>query len=593
MTTAPASSGSMVLQVEELGKRFQVGDHVVNALDAVSFTIQPGQVTGLIGPDGAGKTTLMRVVAGLLVPESGRVLVHGIDATQRSIEVQSMLGYMPQRFGLYEDLTVQENLDLYADLQGVARADRKARYGQLMEMTGLAPFTGRLAGRLSGGMKQKLGLACTLIKPPALLLLDEPTVGVDPVSRRELWSIVYHQVQEEGMTVLLSTAYLDEAERCAEVVLMFEGRVLGQNPPQEFEKELQGHSFMARSDQQSRRDLQERLSHNNTIVDAIILGDRVRVVTRAPEQAKALAAALARPGEQLEVEPVEPRFEDAFITLLRREQERAGRSAVKVITPGTVERERSEDVIITKNLQRRFGDFYAVKNLSFTVRRGEIFGLLGANGAGKSTTFRMLCGLLPASGGTLQVAGRDLRVARAEARGHIGYMAQKFSLYAGLTVFQNLKFFSSAYGLSGKRQKERIGWALESFELQDVRDSTSGDLPLGYKQRLALAAALMHEPEILFLDEPTSGVDPLARREFWHQINALSRAGVTVLVTTHFMEEAEYCDRLVIMASGQVLAAGDPQDLKKNAATPEQPDPTMEDTFINLIEQFDLQQEAV
>ncbi|HIE33194.1 MAG TPA: ATP-binding cassette domain-containing protein, partial [Thermodesulfobacteriaceae bacterium] len=372
------------MQVEELGKRFRVGDHVVTALDAVSFAIQSGQVTGLIGPDGAGKTTLMRVVAGLLVPESGRVLVHGIDATRRSIEVQSLLGYMPQRFGLYEDLTVQENLDLYADLQGVGRADRKVRYGQLMEMTGLAPFTGRLAGRLSGGMKQKLGLACTLIKPPSLLLLDEPTVGVDPVSRRELWSIVYHQVHEEGMTVLLSTAYLDEAERCAEVVLMFEGRVLGQSAPQEFEKELQGHSFMALSDQQSRRDLQERLSMNTNIVDAIILGDRVRVVTRRPEQAETLAAELGRSGEQLEIEAAEPRFEDAFITLLRREQERAGRSAVKVITPGRVEREGSEDVIITKNLQRRFGDFYAVKNLSFTVRRGEIFGLLGANGAGKS-----------------------------------------------------------------------------------------------------------------------------------------------------------------------------------------------------------------
>jgi ABC-2 type transport system ATP-binding protein len=394
------------------------------------------------------------------------------------------------------------------------------------------------------------------------------------------------------MTVLLSTAYLDEAERCAEVVLMYEGRVLGQGTPDTFNDQLQGCSFMVGSDTESRRELQERLSREEEIVDAIILGDRVRLVSRKPEQPEVLAAELALPGSQLKVEAAAPRFEDAFITLLRREQEKAWVQAAKIITPGRVEGDSGEEVIITKDLQRRFGDFFAVKDLSFSVHRGEIFGLLGANGAGKSTTFRMLCGLLPASGGSLQVAGHDLRTARAEARGHIGYMAQKFSLYEGLTVQQNLKFFSSAYGLSGSRQRDRINWALDSFELRDVQNSRSGDLPLGYKQRLAMSAALLHEPEILFLDEPTSGVDPLARREFWHQINALAGAGVTVLVTTHFMEEAEYCDRLVIMAAGRVLAAGDPQELKQDAVTAEQPDPTMEDAFINLIEQFE-QQESV
>ena len=590
--TKNAPAESPVLQVEGLTTTFKVSDHQVTALNKVSFTLKAGQVTGLIGPDGAGKTTLMRVIAGLLVPDSGRVRVHGLDTTTESITVQSMLGYMPQRFGLYEDLTVQENLDLYADLQGVPGQERKARYDQLMEMTGMAPFTGRLAGRLSGGMKQKLGLACTLIKPPALLLLDEPTVGVDPVSRRELWSIVYHQVQEEGMTVLLSTAYLDEAERCAEVVLMFEGRLLGQDRPEKFEEEMKGYCFMASGSHQNRRALQEELSRNKRIIDAIILGDQVRLVTRKPEKAEELKTALGTAQETLQIEAVQPRFEDAFITLLRNEQEKEGIAAVQIITPSPLNVDTSEDVIITKNLQRRFGDFFAVKDLSFSVKRGEIFGLLGANGAGKSTTFRMLCGLLPASGGRLQVAGHDLRKARAEARGHIGYMAQKFSLYEGLSVRQNLKFFASAYGLSGSRQRDRIAWALDSFELSEVQKNKSGDLPLGYKQRLAMAAALMHEPEILFLDEPTSGVDPLARRDFWHQINALAGAGVTVLVTTHFMEEAEYCDRLVIMASGQVLAAGDPQELKKDAATSEHPDPTMEDAFIGLIEQFDRQQEV-
>jgi ABC-2 type transport system ATP-binding protein len=587
---AVASASTGVLEIDNLTRTFTVRDRVITALDQVDFAIKPGRVTGLIGPDGAGKTTLMRIIAGLLVPDSGRALVFGNDATRDFISVQSMIGYMPQRFGLYEDLTVQENLDLYADLQGVPEEDRKARYTRLMEMTGMAPFTGRLAGRLSGGMKQKLGLACTLIRPPALLLLDEPTVGVDPVSRRELWEIVYHQVEDESMTVLLSTAYLDEAQRCAEVVLMYEGRLLGQDRPDVFEEQMQGCTFTAR-DSGHRRDLQERLSKKPGIIDAIILGDRVRLVTREPQQADQLADRLTEGTEKPDIQPVEPRFEDAFITLLRREQERAGYRRVKVITPRTLNVDAGRDVIITRDLQRRFGDFYAVRDLSFTVRQGEIFGLLGANGAGKSTTFRMLCGLLPASGGTLEVAGHDLRVARAEARGHIGYMAQKFSLYGGMSVIQNLSFFASAYGLFGKLQRQRIDWALESFELTEVRDSTSGDLPLGYKQRLAMAAALMHEPEILFLDEPTSGVDPLARRDFWHQINALASSGVTVLVTTHFMEEAEYCDRLVIMARGQVLAAGDPQELKQQAATPELPDPTMEDAFIDLIEAFDARQE--
>ena len=585
--TKPPGGDPPVLQVEELRRQFQLSDRRITALDKISFTIPAGRVTGLIGPDGAGKTTLMRIAAGLLLPDSGRIRVHGIDCAQDSITVQSMLGYMPQRFGLYEDLTVQENLDLYADLQGVEPRQRADRYGRLMEMTGLAPFTGRLAGRLSGGMKQKLGLACTLIKPPSLLLLDEPTVGVDPVSRRELWEIVYRQVEEEGMTVLLSTAYLDEAERCAEVVLMFEGRLLGQDPPRAFEKKMEGYCFMAGGSQQNRRALQEELSRNQGIIDAIILGDQVRLVTRRPEEAEELAAELSTEARPLTIKAVPPRFEDAFITLLRNEQDKEGTHRARIITPAPLEDDGREEVIVTKNLQRRFGDFYAVKDLSFSVKRGEIFGLLGANGAGKSTTFRMLCGLLPASGGSLQVAGHDLRAARAEARGHIGYMAQKFSLYEGLSVRQNLKFFASAYGLNGKRQQQRISWALDSFELQDVKDNRSGDLPLGFKQRLAMAAALMHEPEILFLDEPTSGVDPLARREFWHQINALAGAGVTVLVTTHFMEEAEYCDRLVIMAAGQVLAAGDPLDLKKNAVTADLPDPTMEDTFIGLIEQFE------
>ena len=551
----------------------------MQALDDVSFNIQPGRVTGLIGPDGAGKTTLMRLAAGLLLPDAGAIRVLDIDALAQPLAVQSCVGYMPQRFGLYEDLSVQENLDLYADLQGVSAAERPARYAELMHMTGLGPFTRRLAGRLSGGMKQKLGLACTLVRSPRLLLLDEPTVGVDPVSRRELWQIVYRQVQEAGMSVLLSTAYLDEAERCDEVILIHEGKLLGQDEPAAFSRAVTGRTFQVSVRGLSHRRLQAQLSRAPGVLDALIEGEAVRLVMETPQVP---TPERLLPGQAyVHITPVAPRFEDAFVARLksRRREPEAISLQLKINAAD------GEEVIRVDKLQRRFGDFIAVNNVSFSVRRGEIFGLLGANGAGKSTTFRMLCGLLPASSGELAVAGHDLRRAAATARGRIGYMAQKFSLYANLSVAQNLRFFSSAYGLWGKQQRARIDWALTTFELASYRNANAGDLPLGYKQRLSFAAALMHEPEILFLDEPTSGVDPLARREFWTRTNALAEAGVTVLVTTHFMEEANYCDRLVIMADGEVLAEGTPLAMKNRARTADNPDPTMEDAFIQLIEQ--------
>ncbi len=558
---------------------FVGGGRRVTALDGVSVRLKPGAVTGLIGPDGAGKTTLMRLAAGLLAADSGRIEVLGIDVAREPQRVQSAIGYMPQRFGLYEDLSVGENLELYADMQGVPRPMRAARYQELTRMTGLAPFTKRLAGRLSGGMKQKLGLACALVRPPRLLLLDEPTVGVDPVSRRELWSIVYGQVKAAGMTVLLSTAYLDEAERCAEVILLHEGRLLGQEAPAEFSQPLVGRTFVLRLEGMSTRALQSRLARVPGVLDALVTGDRVRIVAGegfVPETATLLAD-----HPTARIESVAPRFEDAFVARLK------GQDGVHGAPPKvsmTIAGEVDDEVIRVRDLERRFGDFRAVKGISFSVKRGEIFGLLGANGAGKTTTFRMLCGLLPASRGELAVAGHDLRRAGARARRSIGYMAQRFSLYGNLTVMQNLRFFSSAYGLRGRHRAERIRWALDGFELDDYQDVNAGLLPLGYKQRLAFAVALMHQPAILFLDEPTSGVDPLARREFWARTNALAEAGVTVLVTTHFMEEANYCDRLVIMADGEVLAAGRPREIRQRARTQDSPDPSMEDAFIALVQ---------
>jgi ABC-2 type transport system ATP-binding protein len=576
-------AGEAILEADGLSKVFRSGRRSTTALDRVSLRVRPGAVTGLIGPDGAGKTTFMRLAAGLLLPDAGRIRALGLDATREALQVQAALGYMPQRFGLYEDLTVQENLDLYADLQGVPVPSRAARYAELMHMTGLAPFTGRLAGRLSGGMKQKLGLACTLVRAPRLLLLDEPTVGVDPVSRRELWTIVDRLVRAEGMSVLLSTAYLDEAERCAEVVMIHEGRILDQGPPSALSARMAGRTWVLSRPGTNHRDLQAEVDGKPGVVDALVQGEHVRLVTAA---ARLPDSVTALPG--IVVRATAPRFEDCFIDMLGARRRVAAQMAVMNGAVGTEDGGADGIVIRVDGLRRRFGDFWAVDGVDFQIRRGEIFGLLGANGAGKTTTFRMLCGLLPASAGHLEVAGVDLRYAASAARARIGYMSQKFSLYGNLSVAQNLGFFASAYGLSGALRARRIGWAVSEFELADYGEQLAADLPLGYKQRLAMACALMHQPEIIFLDEPTSGVDPLARREFWKRINALARQGVTVLVTTHFMEEAEFCDRLAIMASGRILATDRPAAIKALARSAENPEPSMEDAFIRLVQTSEL-----
>ncbi len=582
--TAVQGAEEIVFELEDVTKRFRAERRQITALEHLSVKMRRGLIGGLIGPDGAGKTTLMRLAAGLLAPDEGRIRVLEMDATRDSLAVQASIGYMPQRFGLYEDLTVQENLDLYANLQGVREEDRQARYAELTRMTGLAPFTSRLAAALSGGMKQKLGLACTLVRPPRLLLLDEPTVGVDPVSRRELWAIVHRLVQEEGMSVLLSTAYLDEAERCDEVIMLHEGRLLGQAPPRAFSSKMEGCSYSVAVPGMRKRTVQEKLAGSPGVVDAIIRGDNIRLVmeTRDRPDMEALLPGV----ENVSLKPVPARFEDSFIAMLKTRRTDSDGTRPREHRKGTgiYRRDGGESVIQVRDVERRFGDFYAVKNVSFDVKYGEVFGLLGANGAGKSTTFRMLCGLLPASGGSLLVAGLDLRKAAADARARIGYMSQRFSLYGALSVMQNLHFFGSVYGLSGTRRSERIREVLTRFDLDRMADSSSADLPLGFKQRLAMACALVHEPEILFLDEPTSGVDPLARREFWHLINQLADQGVTVLVTTHFMEEAEYCDRLAIMAAGEILALGTPADIRARARSEDHPEPTMEDAFISLIE---------
>lgn len=591
-----APGNDIALHVDQISKAFHANGRVVQALDKVSFQVRHGRVTGLIGPDSAGKTTLMRLAAGLLVPDSGSITVLGKNAATQSLQVQGSIGYMPQRFGLYEDLTVQENLDLYADLQGVPLPQRADRYCELLQMAGLEPFTRRLAGQLSGGMKQKLGLACSLVRQPALLLLDEPTVGVDPLSRRELWAIVNRLVRNENTTVLLSTAYLDEAERCDEIFLLHDGQLLDQGDPKVLRDRLQGRTFAVTATDLSKRSLQARLAQAPGVVDALVQGEHVRLVMAEarPPELEALLPGMQNAGATITVTEVPPRYEDSFIALLKGQPRPAGAAFSQAVPSQALSLANTKNdtaIIEVHQLERRFGSFRAVKDVSFAVTRGEVFGLLGANGAGKTTTFRMLCGLLPPSGGNLRVAGVDLRHAPAAARARIGYMSQKFSLYGHLSVLENLRFFSSAYGLSRQRAEQRLQWAMTEFDLGPLAGSASGDLSLGFKQRLALACALMHEPDILFLDEPTSGVDPLARREFWQRINILAEQGVTIMVTTHFMEEAEYCDRLAIMVTGEILTIGTPTAIKLQARTAAAPDPTLEDAFIGLIEAQDAAQD--
>lgn len=573
------SSDSGIIRLQGLVKRFAGMDKP--AVAQLDCEIHTGEVTGLVGPDGAGKTTLMRMLAGLLKPTEGGATVIGLDPIVNDRELHAVLGYMPQKFGLYEDLTVMENLNLYADLRSVTGEERESTFKRLLEFTSLGPFTTRLAGKLSGGMKQKLGLACTLVGQPKVLLLDEPGVGVDPISRRELWQMV-HELAGDGMLILWSTSYLDEAEQCRDVLLMNEGELLYHGAPKELTQKMAGRSLLVSHGEVNNRQLLQQALKLPLVSDGVIQGRSVRLILAKDASVDELAKALNIGPEH--IAQTEPRFEDAFIDLL-------GGTATKESPLGeilhTVEGNHNETVIEAKQLTKKFGDFAATDHVDFTVQRGEIFGLLGPNGAGKSTTFKMMCGLLVPTSGKALVLDMDLKTSSGKARQHLGYMAQKFSLYGNLTVVQNLRFFSGVYGLRGKAQEDKIRRMSEAFNLQPILNNSTDSLPLGFKQRLALACSLMHEPDILFLDEPTSGVDPITRREFWLHINSMVEKGVTVMVTTHFMDEAEYCDRIGLVYRGKLIASGTPDALKQQAATDEQSDPTMEQAFITLIQEWD------
>lgn len=574
------------------------------ALRNVSVSVEPGHMTGLVGPDGAGKTTLMRHLVGLLRADEGQVLVAGYNAASEAAFIHELCGYMPQKFGLYEELSVYENLRLYAELRKVRGQRRAEKFATLLRFTDLEAFTERRVGKLSGGMKQKLGLACALIGEPRLLLLDEPSVGVDPISRRELWRMVRELVQG-GMGVVWGTSYLDEAERCDSVLLLNEGEVLHNGPPQNLLQRVEGRVWqLSGVPENTRRKQLMLLLECPEVSDGVIQGHNIRLVLREGAARPVLASpdladTTGTPNTTGTISNEQwrlaaPCFEDAFIDILGGG--RGGHSALaEKMSPKP---DCATAVIDARGLTKRFGSFTAVSDNTFSVRRGEIFGLLGPNGAGKSTTFKMMCGLLQPTEGQAFVAGLSLKTATSQARSRIGYMAQKFSLYGQLNVLQNLKFFAGTYGLGGAEQREQVDLMIDIFNLKNYLNMNAEMLPLGFKQRLALACAVMHQPDVLFLDEPTSGVDPVTRREFWMHINAMVDKGVTVMVTTHFMDEAEYCDRIALIYQGRNIASGTPDALKDMARNQPMPassppdlgqpnlalqDISLEDAFITLV----------
>ncbi len=538
----------------------------LTAVDSLSLHVEPGEIYGLVGPDGAGKTTTLRMLSSIMEPSEGDAWIAGHNIRTESDFVKDNLAYMSQRFGLYVDLTVQENIDFYADLYGLTKENRKERIERLLDFSNMRPFRKRLAGNLSGGMKQKLQLACALVHTPKVLLLDEPTNGVDPVSRRDFWRILYHLLKED-VAILVTTAYLDEAERCNRVGLLDHGKLLAEGTPQEVRKLMRGKILSIRSNQarKVRRLLDEKLESKSVEV----FGDNVHVVcndiNETGSRAKVLIGEAGLSYEDIREQVAS--LEDIFVSVLDRPEEET-RSKSKLVRiseesgNGIGKTGNGEIAVKVENLTRRFGNFTAVNKVNFEVPKGQIFGFLGPNGAGKSTVIRMLCGLLSPTEGGGTVGGYDVNTHPEQIKQHIGYMSQKFSLYEDLTVEENINFYGGIYGLSGERLNERKQTAIEQAGLIDHRRSLTAILSGGWKQRLALACAVLHEPPIIFLDEPTSGVDPQSRRRFWDMIYEGADSGVTVFITTHYMEEAEYCDRIALIYQGNIIAIGTPLELK-------------------------------
>jgi len=538
-----------IIDAQNLGRRY--GRQWV--LSGVDIRVQHGEIFGLLGPDGAGKTTLMQLLAAILDPSSGRCQVLGFDTVRQASSITARIGYMSQGFTLYDRLSVDENLAFAARIRGVKGEAWHSRRQRLLAMAGLAPFGQRRAGQLSGGMRKKLSLCTNLIHEPPLLLLDELSLGVDPVSRRELWGIL-REFQKSGATIVITTPYLDEATYCDRLGLLNHGRLLAVDTPQGLLET--GRDTVFEVDTDRAWELQAWLMGRPEVVSVQWLASRLRLQLRPGGQAAELRKAIAQWGG---LRAALPSLEDVFIRLTGSETPGTGwRPPAPATTPG----KGAAAAVEVRELTIRFGDFTAVDRVSLQVQSGEMFGFLGPNGAGKTTLIRALCGLLRPSGGELRVAGIDVTGEAARLRRHIGYMSQRFSLYPDLSVAENLAFFAGVYGLRGQARQEAIAWATAMTGLEGLEAQRAGEISGALRQRLALACSLLHRPSVLFLDEPTSGVDPLSRQRFWQLIQTLAGEGVTVFVTTHYLEEARYCHRLGLMHQGRLVAVGDMEGLR-------------------------------
>jgi ABC-2 type transport system ATP-binding protein len=550
--TATTSDDGVAIRVTDLKKNYGS----IEAVRGINLSVHHGEIFGLIGPDGAGKSTVFQILGGVMAATGGEVTILGHSAR----EARSFVGYLTQVFSLYHDLSVAENLQYMGELRRLSRGEIDRRSERYLSMFGMARFKNRLAGRLSGGMKQKLSLASALIIEPKVLLLDEPTTGVDPVSRREFWDALA-DLSHQGITIVVATPYLDEAERCSRVALMHEGRILRTGSPRELRRSLGVRRLVVRAQELSRAE--DVLHTIPGIMDAQRFGDHLDVMVEDPDIGEKLTRdALRKAGiEVQEVSVAWPTLENTFVAMLRQTKEDI-RTAPFPLKRQPPERTSGAVAIGARNLSKKFGNFDAVKNVTLEVRYGEIYGLLGANGAGKTTTIKMLCGLLEPTSGETSLAGEVGSLRSASVRKRVGYMSQKFSLYDDLTIEENLEFFAGVYGVPQEDRAEKKRWVLSFSGLEGRGHFMTGSLPGGWKQRVAFGAAVMHEPSVLFLDEPTSGVDPLARRAFWKMINSFADCCMAILVTTHYLEEAEQCNRLGLLVAGELVAQGTPSGLK-------------------------------
>lgn len=548
-----------IIQVNNLCKRYR--RDAPQAVDNVSFTVPKGQIFGLIGPDGAGKTSTIQMLTGVVKADSGSAYVSDVDVVQDPESVKGMIGYMPQGLGqnLYNTLSIGENIEFFRALRQVPEAQFHENRDKLLQATHLAPFIDRPAGKLSGGMRQKLALICTLLHFPDIILLDEPTTGVDPISRRDFWAIIHELITERAVTVLLTTSYMDEAERCQTVALMSAGKIIASGPPAELTKILAGKVF-----ELTGRPVQELMAIEawEGCETAAIFGATVHVDVKEGYNVEEYVQ--KENWTNVVVSPIEPALEDVFVHHLVAGQKKT--SFLEDLGALLTNASSSNHPVVVENLTCRFGDFVAVDHVSFALEPGEIFGLLGPNGAGKTTLIKMLCGLLEPTEGKASVVDCDIVHDRWTLRAKVGYMSQRFSLYQDLKVIENLHLYGGLYGLTFQQMDRRINLLLDTLGLAPYKNELTGSLPMGLRQRISLGCSLLHEPSLVFLDEPTSGVDPIARREFWDLVHTLATAGgITILVSTHYMDEAQHCNRLGLMQDGKLIALDSPNALIEQA----------------------------